>query len=264
MKQTYLHRLSVEAKLIVFLCVIVAVFLFNHPLANLAVLLVLLAAVLPSGLDLKNVYNTLKPMAAIFVLIVVMTAFTAQEEKFMLDSSKKVLFCLLPGGGLPATVGGVLNGLTFLLRILIMVFATCVFTISTPIDDLLSFFNKVKVSYELSIVITTAISFVPTMMQKKDMIFQAQRARGAGINQNGMLNQLKAFVPIMIPLVTNSILMANNLAISMTNRGYGANKSWTNLTDHPVRGADYMVMAVAVLITVAACYLRFSLQLGLI
>ena len=96
------------------------------------------------------------------------------------------------------------------------------------------------------------------------MIFQAQRARGAGISQNGMLNQLKAFVPIMIPLVTNSILMANNLAISMTNRGYGANKSWTNLTDHPVRGTDYMVMAVAVVITVAACYLRFGLQLGLI
>ena len=126
------------------------------------------------------------------------------------------------------------------------------------------FFNKVKVSYELSIVITTAISFVPTMMQKKDMIFQAQRARGAGISQNGMLNQLKAFVPIMIPLVTNSILMANNLAISMTNRGYGANKSWTNLTDHPGCGVDYMVMAVAVVITAAACYLRFGLQLGLI
>ena len=264
MKETYLHRLSVEAKLFVFLCVIIAVFLFNHPLANLVVMAVLLAAVLPSGLDLKNVYNTLKPMAAIFILIVVMTAFTAQEEKFLLESSKKVLFCLLPGGRLPATVGGVLNGVTFLLRILIMVFATCVFTISTPIDDLLSFFNKIKASYELSIVVTTAISFVPTMMQKKDMIFQAQKARGAGISQDGVFNQLKAFVPIMIPLVTNSILMANNLAISMTNRGYGANKSWTNLTEHPVRGVDYVVMAAAAVLTGAACYLRFGVQIGLI
>lgn len=264
MKETYLHRLSVEAKLVAFLCVIVAVFLFNHPLANLVILAVLLAAVLPSGLDMKSVMDALKPMAPLFALIVVMTAFTAQEEKFLLDSSRIVLFSLLPGGKLPATVGGVLNGLTFLLRIFIMVFTTCVFTISTPIDDLLSFFNKIKASYELSIVVTTAISFVPTMMQKKDMIFQAQKARGAGISQEGVLNQLKAFVPIMIPLVTNSILMANNLAISMTNRGYGANKSWTNLTEHPVKGMDYAVMAAAVALTGVACFLRFGLQLGMI
>lgn len=264
MKQTYLHRLCVEAKLIVFLCIIVAVFLFNHPVPNLLILALLLAVVMPSGIDMKSVFGALKPMLPIFVLIVAMTTFTAQVDKFVQESSKLVLFYLLPGKNLPATLGGLLNGLTFLLRIFIMVFTTCVFTISTPIDDLLSFFNKIKASYELSIVVTTAISFVPTMMQKKDMIFQAQKARGAGISEKGILNQLKAFVPIMIPLVTNSILMANNLAISMTNRGYGANKSWTNLTEHPVRGGDYAVMAVAVLVTAAACYVRFTWQIGLI
>ena len=53
MKETYLHRLSVEAKLFAFLCVIIAVFLFNHPLANLAVLAVLLAVVLLLGLTVS-------------------------------------------------------------------------------------------------------------------------------------------------------------------------------------------------------------------
>lgn len=264
MMDNYLTRLSVEAKLFVFLCIIVGVFLFNHPLALLVLALLLLALVLPARIDLKTVFASLKALLPVFVIIVLMTTFTATPEKFTLESSKTVLFYLSEKAGIAATVGGLLNGITFLFRIFIMVFTTCVFTITTPIDDLLSFFNKIKASYEFSIVITTAISFVPTMMQKKDMIFQAQKARGAGINQKGIINQLRAFVPIMIPLVTNSILMANNLAISMTNRGYGANKSWTNLTEHPVVAVDYLVMAVALLVTVGAFLIKYLLHLGMI
>lgn len=264
MKTTYLHRLSVESKLVVFLCVIIGVFLFNHPLPNLLLAALLMALVLPSGIDLSGIFKALKPLIPIFILIVVMNCFTAQSTKFVLDSSRTTLFYLLPGQRLPATLGGLLGGLTFLLRIYTMVFATCVFTISTPVDDLLSFFNKIKASYELSIIVTTAISFVPTMMQKKDMIFQAQKARGAGISQKGIINQLRAFVPIMIPLVTNSILMANNLAISMTNRGYGANKSWTNLTEHPMRRPDYITCVCAVLVTAATIAVRATLHIGLL
>ena len=78
MKTTYLHRMSVEAKLLVFFCVIVGVFLFNHPLPNLAMAVFLLALVLPSGLELSGVYRALKPLIPIFFLIVAMTCFTAQ------------------------------------------------------------------------------------------------------------------------------------------------------------------------------------------
>ncbi|MEA5049997.1 MAG: energy-coupling factor transporter transmembrane component T [Oscillospiraceae bacterium] len=261
MKETYLHRLNVTTKLFCFLCVIIAVFLFNHPLPNLLLALVLLALVLPSGLDMRTVFKTLRSLTLIIVIIIVMTTFTAQPDKFHLASSSAVLFTLW---GAKATLGGLLQGLTFMLRIFLMVFATCAFTMSTPIDDLLSFFNKIKASYELSIVVATAISFVPTMMQNKDMIFQAQKARGAGISQKGAFNQLKAFVPIMIPLVTNSILMADNLSISMTNRGYGANRAWTDLSEKHMEPRDYVIIAAAALFTAGCIALRAVWKIGMI
>lgn len=263
-EDSYLHRLDIRTKLLVFFCLIVMVFLFNSPLFNLVLAVALLALVLPAKLDLKGIIGAIKPLVAIFVIIIVMTCFTSQPDKFANDSSRFVLFYLLPDHRIPATLGGLYIGLTFLLRIFLMVFATGVFTITTPIDDILQLFNKAKAPYELSIVVTTAISFVPTMTAKKDMIFQAQKARGAGISKKGMIKQLQAYVPIMIPLITNSILMANNLAISMMNRGYGANKTWTSLHDIEMHGRDFVVMFFAVLVLVACLWIRYGLNWGLV
>lgn len=261
MNESYIHRLNVVTKLFLFLCIIVAVFLFNHPLPNLVLAVVLLAFVLPARLNLKGMFATLNGLRVIIILIVAMSMFTAQASAFKNESSKQVLFVLWKW---PATLGGLYQGLTFTLRIFIMVLATCTFTITTPIDDLLSFLNRVHAPYELSIVVATAISFVPTLMNKKDMIFQAQRARGAGINDKGGIRQLIAYIPIMVPLVTNSILMADNLSISMTNRGYGANKSWTDMIDKHAEAKDYIVMFFGLVFTAGLFVVRYVFNVGAI
>ena len=92
---------------------------------------------------------------------------------------------------------------------------------STPIDDLLVVMSKVHAPYWLSILVTTALTFIPTMVHKKDLIVEAQRARGARVKNTGPVGQIVSFIPIMVPLITNSILLAENLAVAMTNRGYG-------------------------------------------
>jgi len=259
--KTYLHKLDVRTKLTVFFCILALVFLFNGPFANLGVLAALIILIVPSGIGMKEIIKALKPLLPIFIIIVIVTLFTASGNYFH-ESSKKVLFYLLPGDRAPATLGGLYTGLTFLLRIFIMVISTMVLVMATPIDDLMEFFNKIKASYKLSVVVTMAISFIPTLVQKKDMIFQAQKARGAGISQKGIISQLKAFIPIMIPLITNSIMMANNLSISLTNRGYGAYNSITTLTEIKMKTADYIVTVVAVICTAFCFYLRFSLNIG--
>ena len=261
MKTTYLHRLDVRTKIIAFVCVVTMVFLYSNPLANLAILAALIALILPSGIGMKSIFNALKPLLLVFFIIIIITLFTATGPYFH-ESSGMVLFYLLPGERAPATLGGLYTGLTFLLRIFIMVISTMALIMSTPINDLMEFFSKIKASYKLSLVVTLAISFIPTLIQKKDMIFQAQKARGAGISQKGPINQLMAFIPIMIPLIINSIIMANNLSISLINRGYGANNSITTLYDIKMRTLDYIVVALALLIAAMCFYFRFALNLG--
>jgi ABC-type cobalt transport system, permease component CbiQ and related transporters len=263
-KETYIHGLDIRTKLFIFIFVIVVTFLFNNPVYNLALIALLLIAVLPSGIPLKGVLNMIKPLLLVFSIIIVMTCFTAQPAQFKSGSSKLVLFYLFPGNRAAASLGGLLLGITYLMRIFLMVLATSIFTITTPIDEILQLFHKMKAPYGLSIVVTTSISFIPTMALKKNLIFQAQKARGASISGKGVIGQLKAFVPIMIPLIINSILLANNLAISMLNRGYGASKTWTSLTDIKMRGKDYMAMLVNLCILGACIYIRYGLNYGVL
>ncbi len=254
-----LERLDVRIKIAVFVVIMVALFVFSHPLGNLALLAILLAALLAVRTPMGGLWAMLQPLLLVFVLIVAVTMFTSSQ--FTLPENARALFSLW---GWPVTLGALLVGLNFVARILLMVVATYAFTVSTPIDDLLVVMSKVHAPYWLSILVTTALTFIPTMVHKKDLIVEAQRARGARVKDTGPVGQIVSFIPIMVPLITNSILLAENLAVAMTNRGYGATNSMTAMRDLTFRTVDMVVLSVAALTLVVVCWLRFSLGYGVV
>ncbi|MEA4812320.1 MAG: energy-coupling factor transporter transmembrane component T [Anaerolineaceae bacterium] len=263
MKTDKMISLDVRLKVLFFIVMVVLVFFFNNPFYNLGLLAVLVAVMLWGKLPLSGFWGMMKPMLPVFIIILVFTLFTKPyglPQKY----SEQVLFHLLPGNKMPATFGSLMLGINFLLRIMMMIAITYIFISSTPIDDILLLMNQLKAPYSLSILITTAITFIPTMNHKKDLIYQAQRSRGATINQKGIFGQLQSFVPIMVPLITNSILMANNLAIAMTNRGYGASSQMTMMKDLRFSGKDKVLLALTIFLFIAALILRFGLRHGLL
>ena len=254
-----LERLDVRVKLAVFVAIMVALFVVTDPVLTAVLLAVLLAALVAAGTPIRGLWSMVQPLLLVMVLIVVVTMVASNQ--FTRPELSQVLFSVW---GLQATLGGLLVGLNFVARILLMVTATYAFTISTPIDDLLAVMAQVHAPYWLSILVTTAISFIPTMAKKKDLIVEAQRARGARVKDSGPIGQIVSFVPIMVPLITNSILLADNLAVAMTNRGYGATNSMTSMRDLKLRPADLAVLVVAVAALVLVLWLRFSLGYGVI
>jgi energy-coupling factor transport system permease protein len=254
-----LERLDVRVKILAFVAVMVAMFVLTDPLANTILLVLLLAALVAARTPLRGLWAMLQPLLIVLVLIVAVTMFTSTQ--FTREGLHAELFSVW---GLSATAGGLMVGLNFVARILLMVVATYAFTISTPIDDLLEVLSRVHAPYWLSILVTTSISFIPTMGRKKDMIVEAQRARGARVNDSGPVGQIVSFVPIMVPLITNSILMADNLAVAMTNRGYGATNAMTGMRDLRFRPSDIAVMVAVLLVLCGVIWLRFGWGMGVL
>jgi energy-coupling factor transport system permease protein len=252
-----LERLDVRVKILAFLAVMVAMFVLTDPLANAILVVLLLVALVAARTPMRGLWAMLQPLLIVLVLIVAVTMFTSSQ--FTRAELHAELFSLW---GLSATVGGLLVGLNFVARILLMVLATYAFTISTPIDDLLEVLSRVHAPYWLSILVTTSISFIPTMGRKKDMIVEAQRARGARVNDSGPVGQIVSFVPIMVPLITNSILMADNLSVAMTNRGYGATNAMTSMRDLRFRPSDVAVMVAVLIVLGGVIWLRFGWGMG--
>jgi energy-coupling factor transport system permease protein len=254
-----LARLDVRVKLAAFAAIMLAMFVISHPLGNALLLGLLLGLLAVAGTPLKGLWAMVQPLLVVMALILAVTMLTS--TRFAGPEHATVLFEV---GGLQATVGGLLAGLTFVLRILLMVVATYAFTISTPIDDLLEVLAMVRAPSWFSILVTTAISFVPTMARTKDLIVEAQRARGARVKDTGPVGRILAFVPIMVPLITNSILLADNLAVAMTNRGYGAHRTMTRMRDLRLRGWDVAVLVGVAGLLAAVLWLRFGLGWGVV
>jgi energy-coupling factor transport system permease protein len=107
-KETYLHALDVRTKLIIFLLVLFPLFMFNDPLYHAVLLGVLFLAIIPAGLPMKQIFKSIKPLIFVFLIIIVLTCFTANTEKFLHEENKSVLLRL--SQNITATVGGTKTG----------------------------------------------------------------------------------------------------------------------------------------------------------
>lgn len=252
-----LDVLDVRVKLACFAAVLVAVVLLSDPLWNAGLLAVLLAALALAGTPLGGLRAVVEPLLPVLALVVAVTLVTG--DRAALADHPRVLLSL---GPVTATVGGLLVGLNLVARILVMVAATYAFTVSTPVDDLLVVMARLRAPTWLSILVTTAISFIPTLARKKDLIIDAQRARGARVRSKGPIGRLAALVPIMVPLMTGSVLMAENLAVALTNRGYGARRSMTMLRDLRLRRADVLVLTIVLAAVALLVWGRLALGWG--
>lgn len=252
-----LHALDVRVKLVCFVAIMVAVITLSHPLWTTALLAGLLAALAAAGTPLRGLRAVIEPLVPVLVLVVAVTLVTGGRS-----TAPDHVGVLITVGPMTATVAGLLVGLNLVARILVMVVATYAVTISTPVDDLLVVMATLRAPTWLSILVTTAISAIPTMARKKDLIIDAQRARGARVRNSGPIGRITAVIPLMVPLITGSILMAENLAIALTNRGYGARTSMTMLRELRLRRSDLVVLTLVLAVVAVLVWLRFARGYG--
>lgn len=259
---TLIHRLDVRTKMLGFVVLTLLSFLFQDPLFQLLLVSGSGLLALWIKIPLRKIVGMMVPLIPIIISIILITGFTFAPERFDRLSSQTILFYALPGERLGATVGGFLMGTTFILRLLSMMIASTVLTLTTSMDDFTQFFHKLKVPVEVSMMLTTAIRFIPTLDKKRKQILEAQKARGMKFNEKGISGSLRSYLPIMIPMFINSILMANSLSMAMLNRGYGLNRTWTSMRELTFAPRDYWSISFLILLVTLAVLIRFRLHLG--
>ncbi|MGD9899343.1 MAG: energy-coupling factor transporter transmembrane protein EcfT [Calditrichaceae bacterium] len=219
-----LHRLDIRTKGLGFIVVVIAAFLFTAPEYNLIILILCLALMRHIRMPASRLEMMLKPLIPILILIILFSAVSYSPEYFQKPMSQKVLFS---AGFMTCTVGGILLGISLSIRILTMVIASTLLTYSTPIDDFIHILRLMRVSHKIAFVLTTGMRFIPTMDKKSRQIIEAQRTRGANFHEGGLVRKIKAYIPVMVPMIVESLRMSENLAMAMLNRGFGASKNWT-------------------------------------
>ena len=67
---------------------------------------------------------------------------------------------------------------------------------------------------------TIALRFIPTLIEEAEKIMNAQKARGADLENGKLTERVKALIPILIPLLISSVRRAYELAEAMECRCY--------------------------------------------
>jgi len=253
---TLLHRFDVRTKCIAFFTITLLAFMFNNPMYNLVLACLCFLIAIIIKMPLETISRMLMPLIPIFIIMFVVTGISYPVSKFSTSIAQQELFYLLPNGKLPITSGGILYGLTFIFRILVMVIASTILTYTTPIDDFLELMQKLRLPSDLAFVVATGIRFIPTLEKKSQQVLTAQKARGAHEHSGGIINRIKSYIPIMIPLIVDSIRMSENLAIAMQNRCFGIFKKRTSLNELKMQPLDYVFSCCFIAIAVVGIYLR--------
>lgn len=244
-----LHRLDPRMKLLMCIGYVVLVFFVNNLITGAWLAVALLLAIKLSKVSFKLYWQGLKPLFWIILITVIFQIF--------FSSGGTVYW---RWGIMSVTHDGLINSLIILYRFVMIIVASTVLTVTTQtiqIADGLSWMMKplalIKVPVnQITLMLSIALRFVPTIMDETGKIMKAQRARGMNFNQGNIITRVHHLVPILIPLFVNSFKRAEELATAMEARGYDPNAPRTHyrqLSWHKIDNwaAGWSIMVIVIL-----------------
>ena len=235
---TIVHRLDPRTKLIAVVLYIAALFTANNWSATALVLLTLVFCVALSRLRPKALFKGLKPLIVIVIL-------TAVLNLFYSDGNVICSFWVLR-----ITDNGIRRAVLMVLRIILLVCGTFLLTYTTSplqltdgLEQLLSPLKKLRFPvHELSMMMSIALRFIPTLIEETDKIMSAQKARGADFETGNLMQRAKALLPILVPLFVSSFRRADELAVAMESRCYHGGKGRTRMKTLRMQGIDFLAL----------------------
>ena len=146
------------------------------------------------------------------------------------------------------------TSLLYSIRFIAIVISTSLFFITTSPDELEQVMNTFHVPRDVVFAFVTAVRFIPVLLLDALQIMDAQKSRGLEMQKGNPLRRVRNMVPVLIPLVVNSVIRSGELAEAMESRAYGAVDRPTSLNAYRARAADKAVVVVSVVLFAAALY----------
>ena len=244
---TIVHRLDPRTKILVVIIFIVALFLAVDWISYAVMFLITAMCIKLSSIRLKSLMKGLKPLVFIILLTGILNLFYTKEGTVLLDWW---IFTV--------TTGGIKRAFLMVVRIMLLICGTLLLTYTTSpialtdgLEMLLNPLKKIKVPvHEMSMMMSMALRFIPTLIEETDKIMSAQKARGADFSTGKLTDRAKALLPLLVPLFVSSFRRADELAVAMESRCYHGGEGRTRMKTLKMAPRDWL------------CFLFWALVLG--
>ena len=223
---TIIHRLDPRTKIILTVVYIAALFTANTWIGYALVAVVLAAATAAGRIPPRAMIRGLKPLLFIIIFTGILNIFFTSGDDI-----------LLQWRFIKISATGIRNAVVMVLRVMLLVSGTFLLTYTTSplaitdgMEMLLSPLKKLRVPvYELSLMMSIALRFIPTLIEETDRIMSAQKARGADMETGSLIQRARALLPLLVPLFVSAFRRADELATAMECRCYNGGEGRTRM-----------------------------------
>ena len=251
---TVAHRLDPRTKLLLVIIYIVGLFNAVGWASYAFVILITALSMAISKIKPKSALKGLKPLIIIIILTAVLNIFYT--------------------GGTPIIEGwiitweGIARAVMMSLRIILLIVGTFMLTYTTSpialtdgLEIMLNPLKKIKIPvHEMSMMMSMALRFIPTLIEETDKIMSAQKARGADFETGNLFQRARALLPLLVPLFVSAFRRADELAVAMECRCYHGDEGRTRMKQLTWCTRDTLAMVWSALVLAGVIVLaRFGL-----
>ena len=251
---TAIHRLDPRTKIILVIAYIVALFNAKGWLGYALVAGVIAVCTAVSKLRLKVIFKGLKPMLFIIIL-------TGLLNIFYTDGTPIIPGWIITWEGIERSVKMILRISLLVAGTFLLTYTTSPMAITDGLELLLNPLKKIKLPvHEMTMMMSMALRFIPTLIEETDKIMCAQKARGADFETGNLVRRAKALLPILVPLFVSAFRRADELAVAMESRCYHGGEGRTRMKQlHFTKNDAAAFIFGAALIAAVLALKRFGL-----
>jgi len=237
-RATFVHRLNPIVKVLGMLCFFVAAFVSQQPAVMLPV-----AAGIALLIGHAGALPNVRRLRVLFVVVFIMTF---------------VIWTLFYRGGVPLLAYGPIGvsaaGLRFALGMAIkldtFLGVGVLFLSTTKIEEFAYALTRVGMPYKLGFTMTLAFRLVPVFLDAAVTVVQAQRCRGFNFDEGTLVQRMRRYVPVIVPVFMGALRRADGMAMALEARGFQSQRSRTAFEHFPFRLTDAVALLLAVAVAV--------------
>ncbi len=160
------------------------------------------------------------------------------------------------------SVHGVVYGAMVAVKTDLMIISGMVFLSATKIEEIAEGLVRLKVPYRGAFAFSTAIRLVPMIVSTSYTVIQAQKSRGLDLDSGSLLQRIRRHVPLVAPTLVSVMRGTNVFSMALESKGFGYSEERTTLLELRMKRDDWLMLAGAALLTIAAYALSGSVAYG--
>jgi energy-coupling factor transport system permease protein len=244
--KTWVHRLDGRTKVLTMFGVFVLALCFSHPIYLLGVL-----GFVMGGLVLSRAEANIVKMGMLTVLLF---CYSVVLWPFFVEGETPVPVLNRIG----ITWEGIMVGMGMGLRLMIMLWGGIWILSTTTVEELAQASQQLGLPSRAGFVFSLAFRWVGMLLGAGVGVVQSQRSRGLDVSAGGILQRIRKYVPLVVPLIGHALRQTNLLAMALESKGFHPSARRNFCSTGKLMLPDYVVMCVMAILIGISGWLRWQ------